>query len=147
VLIALPESLAQGSVDVDCAAIAACPPLEGGGFKSLEGRLELALLPSSRLGPSTHSLSAFEEAADARVRVHVEQLLEEVDAAQARVLQGHDEAVRERERAITGLRDAIERERRGQEVAARELRAMADDGRGAGEREGPRAGAGQGRRK
>ena len=149
-IIALPEGCAQGSLELDCAAIAATPPVEGG-FKTLEGRLELALLPSQNLGPCAQSLASFEETIDQRVRAHVEQLLEEVDAAQAQVLMAHDETVKERERAIVGLRVLIERERRGQEAAARELRARADDARG-GEREGreglgPRAGQGQGGRR
>lgn len=57
----IPSRLCTDAVGVDFAALCVSPPVDGGGLRSIDGRLEPLLVPTNNLEHSSHILSTFEK--------------------------------------------------------------------------------------
>jgi hypothetical protein len=57
----VPTKLCAEAVALDFLALCVSPPEEGGGLRSIEGRLEPLLLPTNNVEHSAHVLSVFEK--------------------------------------------------------------------------------------
>jgi hypothetical protein len=57
----VPTKLCSEAVALDFLALCASPPVEGGGLRSAESRLEPLLLPTNNAEHSAHVLSTFEK--------------------------------------------------------------------------------------
>ncbi len=96
--------------------------LGSGNVKSIEGQLEVLLLPSRRLDRHSSLLADFDRQLDGAVRYYVDKLLEEVGESQAEALRRADSEVLRRETSLREIKEEIERERRAQEGLLRELK-------------------------
>jgi hypothetical protein len=91
-------------------------------LKNLEGRLELLLLPTRHVEDASRLLSSYEQESQVLLKRYVDQLMEGVDANQAAVWRQAEEEMLQQEQALKQVREDIEKERRSQEAALRDLK-------------------------
>eukprot|EP00599_Poterioochromonas_sp_BG-1_P006867 CAMPEP_0173138446 /NCGR_PEP_ID=MMETSP1105-20130129/3694_1 /TAXON_ID=2985 /ORGANISM="Ochromonas sp., Strain BG-1" /LENGTH=93 /DNA_ID=CAMNT_0014051041 /DNA_START=149 /DNA_END=427 /DNA_ORIENTATION=- len=80
-------------------------------------------MPTTQTDDAAKIITEFETNAKEEVKRYIERLMEGIEESEARELQKADDEVRYRESSMRHLRDEIERERRGQEIQLRELKA------------------------
>jgi len=111
-----------GPNTLNFASICMTPPVDGAGIRSVEGRLELLLLPSQHVDSNSKILSNFHNLISDSVESHVSQLLEELTEQQSMVLKNAEEGIKQREKNLKSLRDGVEKERKAQESLLKDMR-------------------------
>jgi len=110
---------------IDHLSICLSPPVDGAGIRSIEGRIELLLLPTQSVDRSAKILNSVHKGVSAHVHQHIAQLMEELSDQHASALRAAEQEIRSRELHLKNLRDDVERERKQQEVMLRDMRTHA----------------------
>ena len=124
-LFAVPSTACDSILPPAClefAAICMSPPVDGAGIRSVEGRLELLLLPSQHSDQNSKLLSDYHHKVAEQVSNHMDRLLEGLTEQQATALRHAEDDIRAREKHLKSLRDDVEKERRTQELLLRDMR-------------------------
>jgi hypothetical protein len=113
-------------------------------LKHLEAKLLALTLPSSQTDDAAGILTEFENTANEEMKSYIQRLMEGIDEQEANELQTADQDVHYREASMRTLREEIERERRGQEIQLRELKAFVSNQVATGSETNSGAGGGGG---
>ena len=114
----------SGSTDsiLETVSICVSPPVDGAGIRSIEGRMELLLLPTQSSDRSAKLISKFHNEVSRDVQMHVDTSLEEIADSHAMALKNAESEIRSRETHLKSLRDDVEKERKQQEVILRDMK-------------------------
>ena len=112
------------NASLEYASICISPPVDGAGVRSIEGRLELLLLPTQHVDRSAGQLSAFHSEVSGLVQQHIGQLMEDLSQQHASALRSAENEIKSREKHLKNLRDDVEKERRQQDAILKDLRVL-----------------------
>jgi len=124
----LPANICHDSVHIDFISLCITPPVNNGGLRTVDYRLEPLLLPTNQIDNTSHILSTYETQSASEIHKFIDNILEEVDDKYANILKHYEHDVTIREGNMKSAREEVEKERKNQELHLKDLRQIAEGG-------------------